>query len=169
MERLVSVEPVGDGPVGDGVVIRPRFDPVARSFASLTDEQWDVAFERPVLDTVDALRRAHLDGARRIVVVLPVLAMSGGSQYAHVAAPSEAIRVLVKSAAKQWGPSGTTVNVLMVGSSEMIDDPAAAGPVSIAPPALASTDPAAVIDFLCSPAADHFTGQTITVDGGVWM
>lgn len=155
--------------VGEGVVIRPRFDRAAREFATVSDAEWDAAFERPVLATVDALRRAYHDGIRRIVVVVPVLAMIGGSQYAHVAAPAEAIRVLVKSAAKQWGPSGTTVNAVAVASAEMIDDPAAAGPVSIAPAALDTADPTEVIEFLCSRAAGNLTGQTITVDGGVWM
>ncbi len=155
--------------VGVGAVIRPRFDPVARPFDTISDDEWESAWERPVLDTVAALRQAKLDGIRRLVVVVPVLAMSGGSQYAHVAAPAEAIRVLVKSAAKQWGGDGVTVNAVAIASAAVVADAAAAGPVSIAPSALDSSDPSAMIGFLCSEAAGDVTGQTITIDGGAWM
>jgi 3-oxoacyl-[acyl-carrier protein] reductase len=155
--------------VGDGVVLRPRFDPVARPFDSLTDDDWTAAWEVPVQSTVRALQRAHREGVRRIVVVVPVLAMSGGAEYAHVAAPAEAIRVLVKSAARQWGADGITVNAVAVGSSTVVERPEVAGPVAIAPPALASSDPDALIAFLCSGASGDVTGQTIVVDGGEWM
>ncbi len=89
--------------VGDGVVIRPRYDPEPRPFESLTEDHWDAAWEQPMRATIEALPRAHHDGVRRIVVVVPTTGMSGGSLYAHVAAPAEAVRVLVKSAARQWG------------------------------------------------------------------
>jgi 3-oxoacyl-[acyl-carrier protein] reductase len=155
--------------VADGVVIRPVFDPVARSFDSITDDEWELAWERPLRATVQALQQAYRDGCRRIVVVVPVLAMSGGARYAHVAAPAEAVRVLVKSAARQWGSEGITVNAVAVGSGTVVDEPLVAGPVSLAPEALGAVDPDSLIRFLCSDAASDVTGQTITVDGGSWM
>jgi NAD(P)-dependent dehydrogenase (short-subunit alcohol dehydrogenase family) len=155
--------------IGGGVVIRPRFDPVARPFESLTDHQWHDAWERPVRDTVTALQQAHRDGAQRIVVVVPVISMSGGARYSHVAAPAEAIRVLVKSAARQWGTAGVTVNAVAIAAEAVLESPSAAGPVSIAPTPIDSADPTEMIRFLCSEAAGHVTGQTITVDGGAWM
>jgi NAD(P)-dependent dehydrogenase (short-subunit alcohol dehydrogenase family) len=156
------------GPLGR--VIRPTFDPVARSFESLTDADWDMAWEQPMRTTITELQQAHHDGITRIVVVVPTTAMSGGSHYAHVAAPAEAIRVLVKSAARQWGADGITVNAVAVDPATVLDSPTAAGPVSIAAPALGvDADPAQVIAFLCSEAGGSVTGQTFVVDGGRWI
>jgi NAD(P)-dependent dehydrogenase (short-subunit alcohol dehydrogenase family) len=155
--------------VGVGAVVRPRFDPIARPIESLTDDEWEAAVEAPITATIAALQRAFRDGIRRIVVVVPTTSMSGGARYAHVAAPAEAIRVLVKSAARQWGTAGVTVNAVAVSPEGMLDDPGVAGPVTIAPPALDGDDPSAVIAFLCSDAAGDVTGQTFTIDRGRWM
>lgn len=152
-----------------GRVIRPTFDSVARPFHELTDEQFETAFEEPVQDTIAQLQDAYRAGVKRIVVVVPTTSMSGGNQYAHTAAAAEAIRLLVKSAARQWGAAGVTVNTIAVDPRDVLDDAELAGPVSIAPRALGSADPQALIDFLCSDAAGDVTGQTFNVDGGQLM
>jgi len=151
------------------VVIRPPFDPVARPFHTLTDQQWDAAWEVTLRYTIESLAAAHASGVRRVVVLLPTTAMSGGAQYAHVAAAAEAIRVLVKSTARQWGADGITVNAVAVDPAEFGVDPVVAGPTSIAPPALGPASAEALVAFLCSEAAGDVTGQTVVVDGGVWM
>lgn len=153
-----------------GRVIRPAFDPVARPFDTLTDDDWDRAWEQPMRATIAALQQAHADGCRRIVLVVPTTALSGGAQYAHVAATAEAVRVLVKSAARQWGADGITVNAVAVDPATVLADPSTAGPVSIAPPALAEpADPGALVAFLCSEDGGGVTGQTFVVDGGRWI
>jgi NAD(P)-dependent dehydrogenase (short-subunit alcohol dehydrogenase family) len=155
---------------GEAVVIHPCFDGAPRPFESLSDADWDRAWEQPMRDVIVAMAQAHRDGARRIVVVIPTTAMSGGAVHAHVAAPAEAIRVLVKSAARQWGPDGVTVNAVAVSPERVLDHPELADPGSLAAPALAGhDDPSAVIDFLASEASGDLTGQTVTVDGGRWM
>lgn len=152
-----------------GRVIRPQFDPVARAFESITDEQFAAAFEEPLQATLAELQDAYRAGVKRIVVVVPTTGMSGGNHYAHTAAAAEAVRLLVKSAARQWGAAGITVNAVAIDPAEVLDDVETAGPVSIAPRALGSADPQALIEFLCSEAAGDVTGQTFNVDGGQLM
>ena len=137
-----------------------------RPIGALTDDDWDAAWEQPMRQVIAALRDARAAGARRIVVVVPTSAMSGAAGYCAESATAEAIRVLVKSAARQWGPDGITVNAVAVPPGEFGID---AGTVSLAPPARADADFGAVVDWLCSPAGSNVTGATITVDGGVWM
>ncbi|MFM7872376.1 MAG: SDR family oxidoreductase, partial [Actinomycetota bacterium] len=85
----------------------------------------------------------------------------------------EAARILVKSAARQWGAHGVTVNAVAVEPRWFGIDPEVAGPVSIAAPALGAPgvlfDPSPVVTWLCSDAAGTTTGQTIVCDGGSWM
>ena len=140
--------------------------PVAR----ITDEQIDRLWEQPMRSVITELQRAHDDGCRRIVVVVPTTGMSGGAQYAAVSAAAEAMRVLVKSAARQWGRTGITVNAVALAPETFGVDAAVSGPVSIAPRALeGAVDPVATVSFLCSDGAAHVTGQTFVCDGGLWM
>jgi 3-oxoacyl-[acyl-carrier protein] reductase len=47
-----------------------------------------------------------------IVVVLPSIALTGGPGLAPFAAAAEGIRLLMKSAARQWGAHGIRVNAV---------------------------------------------------------
>lgn len=142
--------------------------PVA--FHELTDDEFDEMWEQPMRSVITRMIEARNDGAVRIVVVTPTTGMSGGDRYAATAATAEAVRVLVKSAARQWGADGITVNAVAVAPRLFDIDESIAGAQSIAPPALPGHgDPGAVISFLCSAAAGGVTGATISVDGGVWM
>jgi NAD(P)-dependent dehydrogenase (short-subunit alcohol dehydrogenase family) len=173
---------VGDGPMvaelraagslaaPDVAVLVPPIEGAATPFADLDDEAFAAAWERPMRWAITALQAAHRAGARRIIVVVPDIGLTGGRDYAHVAATAEGLRATVKSAARQWGVSGITVNAIVVPSSAFGVDRAVAGPSSIAPPALAAAVPvvATIVSFAAGPA-HHVTGQTLVADGGIVM
>lgn len=177
----MTVRVVGHGSVADVlrdrvasdaeacVVVAPLVvEPVA--VAHITDEQIDRLWEQPMRAVITELQRAHADGCRRIVVVVPTTGMSGGAEYAAVSAAAEAMRVLVKSAARQWGTSGVTVNAVALAPEAFGVDASRSGPVSIAPRALeGDVDLVATVSFLCSESSAHVTGQTLVCDGGLWM
>jgi 3-oxoacyl-[acyl-carrier protein] reductase len=158
----------------DALVFAP-WDPaevVPVPFASLTDDDFDRAWQQTMDAAVAACVQARDGFGRRggsIVLTVPTTAMSGGAEYGHWAAAAEGVRVLAKSAARQWGPEGIAVNALALSPEGILADPALAGPVSIATPAVPDADPSPVLGFLCSPAARNLAGQTLTVDGGLWI
>lgn len=146
----------------------------AIAFEDLTDEDFDASWERPMRRAITAFQTAHRDGRERIIAIVPTIGMSGAPRLSHVAATAEAIRVLVKSAARQWGADGITVNCIAVGPSLFDIDAAAVGAVSLAPPALVTTggvvhDLVPLIRMVGSRDAHHLTGTTMTADGGTWM
>ena len=142
----------------------------AVSVAELTDAMIDEVFEQPMQRVILALQEAHSTGCRRIAVVVPTTGMSGGSHHAAHAALAESARILVKSAARQWGAQGITVNAVAVDPASFAIDAAVSGPVSIAPRALTGDlDPVNALNWLCSEESGHITGQTLVCDGGLWM
>ncbi|MEY4362367.1 MAG: hypothetical protein RL391_1673 [Actinomycetota bacterium] len=177
----MTVEVLGRGELADSlrrdvasdidatvIVVGGRPDPIVT--CELSDAQIDELWERPMQEVIVGLQGAHARGAKRIVVVVPTTGMSGGSHYAATAALAEAARVLVKSAARQWGADGITVNAVAVDPNAFGLDSKVSGPVSIAPRALeGSADPTAAVQWLCSSASAQVTGQTIVCDGGLWM
>jgi NAD(P)-dependent dehydrogenase (short-subunit alcohol dehydrogenase family) len=119
---------------------------------------------------IAALQDAYREGVSCVIVVVPTTALTGGRQYAHLAAVSEGLRATVKSAARQWGVHGMTVNAVAVPPEEFGVDVEIAGPPSLAPPALSGA--AAVVEAIVAMATGagrHVTGQTLVVDGGLVM
>lgn len=146
----------------------------ATPFETLTDEDFDAAWEQPMRHAIVAFQRAHRADHARLIAIVPTIGMSGAPNLAHVAATAEAIRVMVKSAARQWGADGMTVNCIALAPELFGIDPAAVGEVSLAPPALAGRgtvvdDVVPLVRMVASADAHHLTGATLTADGGVWM
>jgi 3-oxoacyl-[acyl-carrier protein] reductase len=113
------------------------------------------------------------DGGR-VVVVVPTFSMSGAPGFAAGAAAAEGQRLLAKSAARQWGADGITVNCVAVAPEQIIGERAGSATMALADPALggagdAEADIGPVVVFLASDAAHFVTGATISADGGVWM
>lgn len=198
----MTVTVFGVGPLADrlrtGVitdvpssVIVPAIQGAAVAVHELDDAQIESLFERPMRAVIESCQAAFRSGSRRIVVVVPTTAMSGGSHHAATAALAEAARILVKSAARQWGQNRVTVNAVAVEPRWFGIDPSIAGPVSIAAPALLDAevlerlrydnsahlgpedveplDPVPLVTWLCSDSAGTTTGQTFVCDGGQWM
>jgi 3-oxoacyl-[acyl-carrier protein] reductase len=158
----------------DAVVFAPWDPAVVRPvpLVELTDADFDQAWQQTMDAAVAACVAARADFAGRggrIVLTTPTTAFAGGAEYGHWAAAAEGVHILAKSAARQWGPEGIAVNALAVAPDRVLADAAVAGPVSIAAPAAPDASPGDVLAFLCSPAASGLAGQTLTVDGGLWM
>jgi 3-oxoacyl-[acyl-carrier protein] reductase len=109
----------------------------------------------------------------RLVLVLPVFGLTGAPGYSAGAAAAEGLRILMKSAARQWRSEGVTANAIVVANEVALEgvpgfefalgDPtpgAAADPES---------DIAGVVGFLCSDASGFVTGSTLFCEGGLWM
>jgi NAD(P)-dependent dehydrogenase (short-subunit alcohol dehydrogenase family) len=154
-------------------------DPVAfepRTFAEVDDAHFEAVWEATMQATLFCFQAAYAHMAGRggsIVVAVPTVAMSGMAGFAPYAAAAEGQRVLAKSAARQWGAEGITVNCLAV-APELVMGEAARADQSLAGPALgraadAEEDLGPVVAFLSSAAGRFVTGATICVDGGVWM
>jgi 2-hydroxycyclohexanecarboxyl-CoA dehydrogenase len=119
-------------------------------------------------------------GWGRIVNISSVGARTGAVSHAAVYAASKAgLIALSKNFARQYGPSGVTVNAIAPGA---IETPMVAGQASRTPgfretviaqvPLRRFADPAevaAVVDFLASDRAGFVTGATIDVNGGWFM
>jgi 3-oxoacyl-[acyl-carrier protein] reductase len=170
------------GPVD--AVVHTAVDPVAferRALAHVDDAHFEAVWEgtmEATLWVMQAAYRAFAGRGGRIVVTIPTLAMSGAPGLVAYAAAAEGQRMLSKSAARQWGADGITVNCLavapelaMAGGRLAVDGP---GDTSLAAAAMGRTGdpeldvgPACV--FLVGEGGAFVTGTTVTLDGGVWM
>jgi 3-oxoacyl-[acyl-carrier protein] reductase len=161
-------------------VVHAAVDPI--TFESIEvgdagDERMDDVWERPMRACLFVLQAAfaHLAGrGGRVVLVTPTLALSGAAGFGLYAAAAEGQRLLAKSAARQWGSDGITVNCIAPSAATVGVDPGVLGAVTLSPPALGTTgdvaaDIAPVVDFLLGPDAHFVTGATIGVDGGAWL
>jgi NAD(P)-dependent dehydrogenase (short-subunit alcohol dehydrogenase family) len=149
---------------------------VSRPFADVDDAAWESIWEGTMRTSLWLCQAAFpylRDRSGRIVFVLPTVSMSGAANLAPLAAATEAQRLLAKSAARQWGPNGITVNCLAA-APELVVDGVRSDSLTLSPPALGGpgdpqTDLGPAVVFLASDAGHFVTGATICADGGVWM
>jgi NAD(P)-dependent dehydrogenase (short-subunit alcohol dehydrogenase family) len=160
-------------------VVHAAMNPIAYQpgeLADVDDEHWDLIWEGTmrvalaVLQASFASMRGH-DG--RIVFVAPTVSMSGAERLVPYTTALEGQRLLAKSAARQWGPDGITVNCVAV-APEQVPTGVSSTATSLAPAALCGAgepehDLGPVVAFLLGDAGHFVTGATISVDGGVWM
>jgi NAD(P)-dependent dehydrogenase (short-subunit alcohol dehydrogenase family) len=126
------------------------------------------------------LPHMRAQGWGRIVTMGSTVGLTGAPGYGPYGASKEAIRSLTRTAAREWGQFGITVNCICAVSIAHrlppADDPrraAAFDAVFKDQPIARDGDPEAdiapVMTFLLSDACGYVTGQTIMVDGGAFM
>jgi NAD(P)-dependent dehydrogenase (short-subunit alcohol dehydrogenase family) len=146
----------------------------AMPLVDVDDDRWWAVWEgtmRTSLWLCQAMH-PHLAGNDgRVVFLTPTLSMSGAPGLAALATAVEGQRLLAKSAARQWGADGITVNCVAP-SPELLG--LAAGEMALSAPALGRAgdpegDLGPIVAFLCAAGSHFLTGATLSADGGVWM
>jgi 3-oxoacyl-[acyl-carrier protein] reductase len=137
---------------------------------------WEAGCERVVWRALCTLQAAHARwsdrGGGRVVVVTSTSGVSGAAGAAPLVAAVEGTRAMAKSAARQWGAAGISVNCVAVPLELLARGHA--GLTSFLPPAAISLDDpiddvARAIEFLGGPDAHGISGATLLVDGGAVM
>jgi NAD(P)-dependent dehydrogenase (short-subunit alcohol dehydrogenase family) len=162
-------------------VVHAFVDPAALTTEPLTETaeaDWDRRCEamlRAALHCCQAAGRELSSRGGSLVFVTPTIALTGAAGLVPYATAVEGTRAMAKSAARQWGEWGVTVNCVAPPVELMAPDgtPAPTG-LALAARALgrkpdARADVAPVVALLVADAAHLVTGATIPVDGGSVM
>ena len=146
----------------------------------MKDEEWESIIDTN-LSSVYRMSKACLRGmmkARRgrIVNIASVVGAMGNAGQTNYAAAKAGIIGFTKSLAREVGARGITANTVAPG---FIDTDMTRGLDDAQRDALLGQIPlnrlgqpqdiAAAVAFLCSPAANYITGQTLHVNGGMYM
>jgi len=146
----------------------------------LTVEEWDHGIAVNLSGAFYMSRAAipHLKKSKqaRIINVSSVLAHRGSDQGAHYTAAKAGILGLTKSLARELAPHGITVNTVAPGATDTAilarDTPEKRKAREKEVPLGRIGRPediAAAVAYLCAAEASYVTGQTIDVNGGLWM
>ena len=156
----------------DVVVHVPVVAPDARSLADTSADEWDARGEAQLRAALLVCQTAFgrlKERGGRIILLTPTAGLVGAAGFVPIATASEGMRSLAKSAARQWGEHGITVNCVAPSLALL----GAGVEAAVDPPALGRTatvdDLARTIAVLAGDAAASITGATIPVDGGVVM
>jgi 3-oxoacyl-[acyl-carrier protein] reductase len=146
----------------------------------MKDEDWNVILDTnlsSVYRTSKAVMRGMMKARKgRIINIASVIGLTGNAGQANYAAAKAGIIAFSKSLAKEIGSRGITVNVVAPGfiQTDMTDSlPEEAKQALMGQIALgrlgSPSDIAEAVAFLAGPAAAYITGETLNVNGGMYM
>ncbi len=148
--------------------------------AELSDEEWDWTYGTGVVATLRLMQMVFpymkAQGSGRIINFGSRVGQRGTEYMAVYASCKEAIRGLSRSAAREWGPYGITVNIinpLVTSASTAAISEREPGRMEKSIPDIpmrrigdAIRDAGPLVAFLASDEASYVTAQTIMLDGG---
>jgi len=146
----------------------------------MKDDEWD-AIMQTNLTSIFRLSKACLRGMMKakwgkIISIGSVVGSSGNPGQTNYCAAKAGLIGFSKSLAKEIGARGIAVNVVSPGfidtdmTKALDDDQRAAISSNIPLNRLGQpSEIAAAVGFLASPGADYITGETIHVNGGMYM
>ncbi len=146
----------------------------------MKDEDWQAVLDTnltSVYRSSKAVMRGMMKARKgRIINIASVIGVTGNAGQANYAAAKAGIIAFSKSLAKEIGSRGITVNVVAPGfiATDMTADlPEAAKAAMLEQIALGRlgepADIARTVAFLAGPSAAYITGETLHVNGGMYM
>jgi 3-oxoacyl-[acyl-carrier protein] reductase len=143
-------------------------------------EDWDAVIATNLTSVFrlskGCLKRMMKERRGRIVSLTSIVGLTGNPGQANYAAAKAGILGFTKSLAKEIASRGVTVNAVAPGfidtdmTRALNDDQRTALTAQVPMARLGSVDDiAAAVLFLCSPGASYITGETLHVNGGMYM
>lgn len=146
--------------------------------ARMTDDKWNDVLRTNLTGTFNVVRAASRQMIRQksghIIVISSIVGIGGNAGQANYAASKAGVIALAKTAAKELGSRGITVNVVAPGFVETdmtsaLDKEAISAYLASTPLRRSGTgdDIAKAVAFLAGEEASYITGQVLVVDGGL--